>query len=256
MKKEFSLLQGVKFDADPGDPHFAEWLASGRGVYATNGVVIGFQMKSERGLPDPDLFIFCLPADIRGYYPGYFRETVAKSNMLTWLVLYKNKGDRNGTVRLNRNDPTGLPEINFRYHAEDDPENPNDSRPVVTGVKVAREVIESYASLVRTEVWPGADARSDEALREAIESNTWGHHANGSARMGRAGDPTAVVDGDLKVIGCRGIRISDASVFPHTPGCFIVSAVVQVSEAAAIKAIAEARGQDPLAVLSAIMEQA
>ena len=52
MKRPFKLLEGVKFDTDPGDPAYAEWLASGRGVYATSGVVIGFQMKSERGLPD------------------------------------------------------------------------------------------------------------------------------------------------------------------------------------------------------------
>jgi len=70
----------------------------------------------------------------------------------------------------------------------------------------------------------GVAVQSDEALREAIESNSWGHHANGTACMGKADDSMAVVDGDLKVIGCRGIRISDASVFPRTPGIFIVSA--------------------------------
>jgi choline dehydrogenase len=257
MKKDFALLEGVKFDADISDPHYVEWLASGKGVYASNGVVIGFQMKSERGLPDPDLYIFCLPASIGGYYNDYFRKTIEKHNMLTWLVLYENKGDKKGTVRLNRRDPTGLPEINFRYHAEDDPQNPSDSQPVVTGVRAVRQAIASYAWLIDgKEVWPGADAQSDAALRKAIESNSWGHHANGTARMGRAGEPGAVVDGNLKVIGARGIRISDASVFPHTPGSFIASAVVQVGEAAAIKAIAEARGQDPLALLDEIMRQA
>jgi len=256
MKQEFALLNGVKFDTDTGDPQYVEWLAFGRGVYATNGVVIGFQMKSERGLPEPDLYIFCLPAAIRGYYPGYFKDAVDRRDMLTWLVLYENKGDRKGTVRLNKHDVAGLPEINFRYHAEDDLENPNDSRPVVTGVKVAREIIKSYASLTQKEVWPGAAVQSDEALREAIESNSWGHHANGSACMGRADDPIAVVDGDLKVIGCGGIRICDASVFPRTPGSFIVSAVVQVGEAAAIKAIAEARGQEPLTVMRTILQRA
>ena len=256
MKKPFALLAGVKFEADPGDPAYAEWLASGRGVYATSGVVVGFQMKSERGLPDPDLYVFCLPAAIRGYYTGYSRETVAKPDMLTWLVLYENKGDKEGTVRLAPGDPAGRPAINFRYHGEDDPKNPNDSRPLVAGVRAARAVTRLYSGLVRQEVWPGAEAQSDEALREAIESNSWGHHANGSARMGRRGDPAAAVDGDLKVIGARNLRIADASVFPHTPGSFIVTAVVQIGEAAAIKAIAEARGEDPLAVMREILRDA
>lgn len=256
MKENFALLKGVRFDADPGDPHFGKWLATGKGVYASNGVVAGFQMKSGRGEPDSDLYVFCLPAEIRGYFPDYFRKTIGRPDMLTWLILYENKGDRRGTVRLNRRDPMGLPEINFRYHAEDDPQNPTDSQPVVTGVRAAREVIRSYSSLVEREVWPGSDVQSDAALREAIESNSWGHHANGTARMGKDIGAWDVVDGNLKVIGVHGIRVSDASVFPHTPGSFIVTAVVQVSEAAAIKAIAEARGQSPLAVLDTIMQQA
>lgn len=253
MKKNFKLLEGVKFEVDASDPHYVEWLDTGRGVYATNGVIIGFQMKSNAGLSGPDLFVFCLPAEIRGYYPDYSRKTVAKQNMFTWLVLYEHKGDRNGYVKLDPSNPLGQPLINFKYHSEDAP-GMDDSGPLVVGVKAVRKVIDSYASLVRREEWPGEAVQTDADLRAAIESNTWGHHANGSARMGKAGDPDAVVDGDLKVIGVRGLRISDASVFPRTPGCFPVSAVVQVGEGAAIKAIAEVRGQDPLAVLQALVQ--
>lgn len=113
-------------------------------------------------------------------------------------------------------------------------------------------MIQSYASPVRQELWPGAEVQTDADLRTAIESNTWGHHANGTARMGKRRDRDAVIDGDLKVVGVRGVRVSDASVFPHTPGNFHVSAVVQVRELAAIKAIAEARGQDPFAILDTL----
>jgi choline dehydrogenase len=257
MKQPFSLLEGVTFDADTSDPHYAEWLATGKGVYASNGVVIGFQMKSERALPEPDLYVFCLPASIGGYYDGYFRKTIDKPNMLTWLVLHENKGDRRGTVGLRQGDPMGQPSINFRYHAEDNPHNPADSRPVIAGVRAARKAIAFYGWLLdQKEAWPGTDVHTDEALREAVEFNSWGHHANGTARMGRSARRGDVVDGDLKVIGVRGIRVSDASVFPHTPGSFIASAVVQIGEAAAIKAIAEARGENALAVMDRIMQQA
>ena len=256
MKRDFALLRGVRFEADPGDPEFGKWIATGRGVYGSNGVVFGFQKKTDRALPTPDLYIFCLPATIQGYYTGYSRKTVEAPNRLTWMVLYENKGDKKGTVLLNKDNINGQPAINFRYHSEDDPEHPDDSRPVVAGVKAAREATARFARLVDHEYWPGAAVQSDEALREAIESNSWGHHANGTARMGRRGETMAVVDADLKVIGTRNVRVSDASVFPHTPGSFIVSAVVQIGEAAAIKAIAEARGQDPLAVMDTIMRQA
>jgi choline dehydrogenase len=250
MKRDFALLDGVKFDVDPGDRAYAKWLATGRGVYATNGVVVGFQMKSTPGLPDPDLFVFCLPAAIRGYEPDYFRKAVAKTNVLTWLVLNENKGDRRGTVELDPASPVGPPRINFHYHAE---ERAGDSAPLVAGMKAARAVTQSYEKLVRTEVWPGAEVQSDAALAAAIESHSWGHHASGSARMGRRDDRLAVVDGDLRIIGTANVRIADASVFPRSPGSFIVSAVVQVGEAAAIKAIAAARGEKPLDVLRAIV---
>ncbi len=255
MRRPFALLEGVTFRPDPGDRHYAEWRASGRGVYATNGVVIGFQMKSEARLPDPDLYIFCLPCAIRGYEPDYFAKAVARRDTCTWLVLHENKGDREGTVALNPGEPTAQPLINFRYHAED-PGNPDDSRALVTGVKEARRVIARYGTLVARELWPGAEVRSDAQLREAIEANDWGHHANGSARMGRRDDPFAVVDSDLRVIGARGLRIADASVFPRCPGSFIVSAVVQLGEAAAIRIIAERRGQDPRQVLDEVMRAA
>jgi choline dehydrogenase len=255
MRRPFALLDGVTFKPDPGDRHYAEWLATGRGVYATNGVVIGFQMKSEARLPDPDLYVFCLPCAIRGYEPDYFARAVARRDTCTWLVLHENKGDEEGTVALNPADAAAQPLINFRYHAED-PGNPDASRALVTGVKAARRVIARYGSLVRSELWPGPEVRSDAQLREAIEANDWGHHANGSARMGRRDDPWAVVDSDLKVIGAHGLRIADASVFPRCPGSFIVSAVVQVGEAAAIKALAEARGADPRQVLDEVMKAA
>ena len=249
MKRPFALLEGVAFDVDrDGDASFAEWKRSGKGVYASNGVVIGFQKKSAPRLPDPDLYIFCLPAEIDGYYEGYFRETISNSDRLTWLVLHENKDDDEGSVRLDPRNVEGPPAIDFHYH----PQAKSDSGPLMTGVKAAREIIRSHG-LVEREIWPATEVNDDAALKTAIESNSWGHHANGSARMGRG--PDAVVDGDLKVIGCERIRVCDASVFPHTPGSFIVSAVVQVGEAAAIKAIAEARKQDPLVVLAEMLER-
>lgn len=255
MRQPFSLLDGVKFDVGK-DVHYENWQRSGKGVYASNGIVVGFQKKSSPALrhPDPhaDLYIFCLPAAIKGYYPGYFRETVAHPDRLTWLVLHENKGDKAGTVRLNRNNVRWQPEINFQFHRDGDPHGPPDSDPLVAGVKAARELIATHGDLVEREEWPGSEVIG-EALRDAIEANSWGHHANGSARMGTRDDATAVVDGNLKLIGCKRLRVCDASVFPHTPGSFIASAVVQIGEAAAIKAIAEARRQNPLEVLQEML---
>ena len=53
------------------------------------------------------------------------------------------------------------------------------------------------------------------------------YHPTGTCRMGREGEPTAVVDAALKVIGVDGLRVADASIMPD-----IVSGNTQVPTAA------------------------
>jgi choline dehydrogenase-like flavoprotein len=66
-------------------------------------------------------------------------------------------------------------------------------------------------------VWAGAGARDDDeaALVDAAANNATSiFHPVGTAKMGRAGDPTAVVDASLRVIGVDALRVIDASVMP------------------------------------------
>lgn len=39
-----------------------------------------------------------------------------------------------------------------------------------------------------------------------------------------------VVDDELRVYGIKGLRIADASIFPHIPACHIQALVVMVAE--------------------------
>ena len=50
--------------------------------------------------------------------------------------------------------------------------------------------------------------------------------------MGPASDPLAVVDSRFRVHGTKGLRVVDASVFPHIPGLFIVTPIYMVAEKA------------------------
>jgi hypothetical protein len=43
------------------------------------------------------------------------------------------------------------------------------------------------------------------------------YHPVGTAKIGRADDPQAVVDADLAVIGVDGLWVADASVMPTLP---------------------------------------
>ena len=62
--------------------------------------------------------------------------------------------------------------------------------------------------------------------------------AAGTCPIGDRADG-GVLDGTLRVHGTRGLRVADASVFPHIPGTFIASAVMMVGERAAELILAE-----------------
>ncbi|MFJ4004724.1 GMC oxidoreductase [Streptomyces sp. NPDC090023] len=92
---------------------------------------------------------------------------------------------------------------------------------------------------VKGELVPGPEVRTDDQLKEWARTQSWGHHACGTARIGTEDDELAVHDGDFRVRGVEGLRVVDASVFPDIPGLFIASAVYLASEKASETLTAE-----------------
>jgi 4-pyridoxate dehydrogenase len=58
------------------------------------------------------------------------------------------------------------------------------------------------------------------------------HHPLGTCKMGVAGDPTAVVDSRLNVLGAQALRVVDASVMPDLVGGNINAPVIMIAERA------------------------
>ncbi|WP_088345375.1 MULTISPECIES: choline dehydrogenase [Rhodomicrobium] len=117
-----------------------------------------------------------------------------------------------GEIRLASSDPVKPPAINPRYLDHED-----DARIMIEGLRLGRRILAAPAfdPYRGPELDPGPDMQSDAELLAFIRARAETiYHPVGTCRMGRADDPGAVVDPELKVIGTEGLRVVDASVMP------------------------------------------
>lgn len=268
---DFELVEDCTFDPDD-DPCVVEWKRRtgeapsirrskrarhlSKAPYTSNGVAFAVIKRSSAAARidgDPDLFIFGAPGSFRGYYPGWSADATRRRNLFTWVLLKAHTENRGGVVRLRSGDPRDTPDINFHYFAEGDRATleqrdatgevsdgrlPSDAdlAAVVDGIELVRKIGAKTDSLTWfgdfEEVWPGAHLRSRAQLGDFVKSESWGHHASCSARIGEDGDELAVLDSRFRVRGTEALRVVDASVFPRIPGFFIVTPVYMVSEKA------------------------
>ena len=234
MKKPFAMLEKATFQPPgpgiPPDPCFEEWLRGG-GLYTSNGAMAALILKSDSAKKDPDLFIFGLPGDFHGYYPGYSKDIEKRKDHLTWAIVKAHTNNTAGTIRLKSSDPFETPSVNFHYFEDGNDKKGEDLKAVVEGVKLVRKMNRGNDAIAE-EIIPGPKY-DDDHLSEWVNHNAWGHHASCSCKMGKPDDPEAVVDSRFRVIGTEGLRIVDASVFPRIPGFFIVTPIYMISEKAA-----------------------
>ena len=235
FEKDFSLIKNGKFappDDDVPDELLVEWEKGQPSIYASNGTLISVIKSSDKNLKEPDLFIFGLPANFRGYKKGYAKELQRHRNLFTWATL-KARTENTGRVELTSANPWDPPFINFQNFRDGQSvgDNDKDMKALLDGVDFVRRMNArlNAAQIKNTEIWPGPD-KQGAALREFIRNETWGHHASCTCRMGR--DEMSVLDSRLRVRGTQGLRVVDASVFPKIPGYFIVTAIYMVSEKA------------------------
>jgi choline dehydrogenase len=119
-----------------------------------------------------------------------------------------------GWLKLKSTDPAAAPSINPNYLA-----TAEDKRVAVDSIRITRKISAQPALRPYSpqEYLPGMQVRDndEEALVKASgDIGTTIFHPVGTARMGRAEDPNAVVDARLRVIGIDGLRVVDASVMP------------------------------------------
>ncbi len=136
-----------------------------------------------------------------------------------------------GTVRITSRDPRRAPAIAPNYLS-----TPEDRQVAADSLRVTRRIAEqpAFARYSPEEVKPGVQYQSDEDLaRLAGDIGTTIFHPVGTAKMGRADDPTAVVDPHLRVHGVAGLRVVDASVMPTITSGNTNSPTLMIAEKAA-----------------------
>jgi len=104
------------------------------------------------------------------------------------------------------------------------------------GLRMIRDLARQPAvkPFLGEEITPGAACVSDADLEAHVRSTMITvHHPVGTCRMGRPDDASAVVDGELRVLGAHGLRVVDASVMPDLIGGATNAAVIMIAEKAA-----------------------
>ena len=134
-----------------------------------------------------------------------------------------------GRLTLASADPGAPPLIHLNYAS-----NSEDLRRLVEGVRLAWRIAhepEIAHHVTRVALLSEETLGSDEALASYVHATVATQfHPSGTARMGPAGDPIAVVDQHCRLRGAENLRIVDASIMPTIPRANINLTCIMIGE--------------------------
>lgn len=251
----FTLVAGCTFMygyPDVPDPCLDKYQngldATAKGVYATSGEAVGVVMKSSAATgTDPDLIVYGAPANFPGFFPGWAKQGLDSDHEhWTWVILKASTLNTAGKVTLRSADPRDVPAIAFNTFGDGDGAGDNgtsdaaaaqDLQASYEGVAFARRAMDDLIPLdgAFTETQPGrANVSTEDAVKEYVSTNSFGHHACCTAPIG------TVLDSNFRVKGTTGLRVVDASAFPVIPGFFIQLPTYLLSSKASEAILADA----------------
>jgi 4-pyridoxate dehydrogenase len=201
----------------------------GEGIGADwpGGVTAFLKSSPDLDLPDIQLLFNAAPMTAHAYFPP-FVPPYADSFGCRAVLLHP---ESRGRIELASPDPRVSVRIRQNFLATG-----KDWVTLRAGVRLIREIggQTPLASFATGEILPGPDCRSDAEIDAHIRATAITvHHPLGTCKMGRASDPMAVVDPELKVLGVEGLRVVDASVMPDLVGGNINAPAIMIAEKAA-----------------------
>jgi choline dehydrogenase len=185
----------------------AQWLFTKTGLGASNQFESAAFLRSKPGVDYPDIQYHFLPMAVR--YDG---QAAAEGHGFQAHVGPMRSKSR-GQITLRSSDPKESPKIEFNYMSC--AEDWEDFRHCI---RLTREIFgqEAFAPYRGKEIQPGSDVQTDDELDAFIaEHAESAYHPCGTCKMGAEDDPMAVVDPECRVIGVKGLRVADSSIFPR-----------------------------------------
>ncbi|MGE0668357.1 MAG: choline dehydrogenase [Sphingomonadales bacterium] len=201
------------------------YVVRGQGPGRSNFLEAGAFLKSRPELELPDLQLHLVLALMRDH------GKVPMDRDGFSVHVCQLRPESRGRVGLRSADPFDDPAIFGNYL-----DSESDRRSLRDGIRIVREVIRQSAldGIRGPEIDPGAAVQSDAELDDWITRTAETiYHPVGTCRMGLAGDPMAVVDDTLRVIGLQGLRVVDASVMPTLIGGNTNAPTIMIAEKAA-----------------------
>ncbi|WP_171209891.1 choline dehydrogenase [Ruegeria sp. HKCCA6948] len=185
----------------------AQWLFTKTGLGASNQFESAAFIRSAAGVEYPDIQYHFLPMAVR--YDG---QAAAEGHGYQAHVGPMRSPSR-GAITLHSAKPEDAPMIRFNYMSHE-----KDWEDFRTCIRLTREIFgqDAFKPYKGKEIQPGEAVQSDDELNAFIaEHAESAYHPCGTCKMGRAEDPSAVVDPEGRVIGVDGLRVADSSIFPQ-----------------------------------------
>ncbi|XP_060059117.1 choline dehydrogenase, mitochondrial isoform X2 [Erinaceus europaeus] len=202
-----------------------EWLWRFSGDGATAHLETGGFIRSQPGVPHPDIQFHFLPSQVIDHGRTPTQEEAYQVHVGTM------RGTSVGWLQLRSANPQDHPVIQPNYLSTE-----SDIVDFRHCVKLTREIFAQKAlePFRGKELQPGSHVQSDEEIDAFVRAKAdSAYHPSCTCKMGQPSDPSAVVDPQARVLGVENLRVVDASIMPSVISGNLNAPTIMIAEKAA-----------------------